>query len=885
MRISRTLPLLAALAAISPAAFAQGPDVRTSGTFVDKSGAEHPWNITASHALIWDRQTYVPVGGTFSPRYFADGQTEENWAKDAAALDTLKKHGVLDIILNPVVSAPDVPVAAWQKLVDYLDANGFRYGISFGQGVKSPLTGLVVKPGTYRFAGAGDGVDPYWNVSDSDSGRYLITDKTGVMIMRNGEARVTNGVASAAVGSQIEAGAIGLFYPRKVFRSSRDGYLPDLWSGFDSYRDRLIAVLGKVKFGPGLRFFLDPLAHPLGIGEEADYLVPDSPAFKLEWEAFLSQTYQGGIEELMTKWGLQDREIRDYRHAAALVPMNSLGRGVPYMWDTSRNKLVACDPTAASTRFWSDLRECRNGAVVYYIKAVSDLLKREVANVPVIFTHTNQPSFFTNRERNGGFDGLGIAAYARGSALITGGADSAYSDAKVSSKNLWLVVTETLDTNSPKKADVGYASEQALSSDLDWLRQIGAKGFYVNGFQVLPEEQYAKFQLLKSPEQIDWLKHYQDKLTREVDIALSKPNTLAYPNCAAGLVHSGPIGRGGVLWVPSPAPGKTMEFAGSYAGYTITLPEGERTVLWSLRGPRETRLLVPDPRVVEVTTPEGAPIAFKPNLKTRTVTVMIPDTPIVIKPGSDDIFPVEATEDALVQLKQLVEQAQAMKLPVDQYRYQYNQSIRYYKASPQTAFVGAAQALNSIAALVQPYAWIESEGSPLHSFSEIIPDSAASGGGYLILNTETNPSEQGYVMQLHFMAPADDQYTVFLSSTPPGPNVSPFAWLVDAGSQASSSADAVPMGQAYLADKMQWLRLGRVTLKKGEHIFTLRVTGRAPATNRYSLGVDCLLVTRGQFTPSGITKPPLGSISNSGDLSPVQDTTHNAPAPAPKKKK
>src|SRR5207248_4012194 len=107
----------------------------------------------------------------------------------------------------------------------------------------------------------------------------------------------------------------------------------------------------------------------------------------------------------------------------------------------------------------------------------------------------------------------------------------------------------------------------------------------VTGFQVLPQEQYASFQLLRAPEQVDWLKNYHDRLAREVDIALSKPNTLAYPACAAGLVHSGPIGRGGVLWVPSAAPGRTMEFARSYVGYTISLPEGDRTVLWSLRGP------------------------------------------------------------------------------------------------------------------------------------------------------------------------------------------------------------------------------------------------------------------------------------------------------------
>ena len=61
--------------------------------------------------------------------------------------------------------------------------------------------------------------------------------------------------------------------------------------------------------------------------------------------------------------------------------MNSNNRGVAYMLDTSRNKMLACDPNTSSTRFWADLRDCRNNAVIYYMKAVSDLLKKEIADV------------------------------------------------------------------------------------------------------------------------------------------------------------------------------------------------------------------------------------------------------------------------------------------------------------------------------------------------------------------------------------------------------------------------------------------------------------------------------------------------------------------------
>src|SRR5439155_171780 len=188
--------------------------------------------------------------------------------------------------------------------------------------------------------------------------------------------------------------------------------------------------------------------------------------------------------------------------------------------------------TADQSRFWADLRQCRNESIVYHMNVIADLLKREVANVPVLYTYTQQGRIFTNTQTSGGFDGLGVSAYGRGSSLVTGGADAAYSQA-----------------------------------------------------------------------------------------AESRKTTLPFPSSAAGLVKSGPLPSGGVWWVPSTAPGRPLEFGFSYAGYTIALPEGDTLVLWSLNGPRETRLLVGDPRSVQVLTPDGRPVEFKSDLKRRTVTL------------------------------------------------------------------------------------------------------------------------------------------------------------------------------------------------------------------------------------------------------------------------
>lgn len=839
------------------AALAQKPE--TSGVYIDSAGARHPWVITKTHALIWDNRTYVPIGGTFTPRYLAEAATEENWQKDTQALAILKARGIQDVLIKPVVSAVDIPPAVWQRLIDYLDSNGFHYGIAFGTGVAMPLTGTVIKPAGYRTAGVMDNMEVTWNLSDAIGGRYVLADPNdATTIVQSGEARVEDGRATMPAVRRVGRGSVALLYPRKRFKLSGEGSLPDLWAGYDSYRDRLLSIFGKVKFGAGLRFFLDPLGPPLAIEGETEYCVPDSPAFRLEWEAFLARKYNS-IDNLMNQWKTASRDVKDFQQAARLIPLWASMRGVAFLMDTASGAQLPIQPEAS--RFWADLRQYRSDSIAEYMNGIADLLKREVANVPVVFTRSHLHRIFTNTNRSGGFDGLGIAAYARGSALVTGGADSAFSQCEEAAKTMWCLVTETLDSASLTGGQIGYSSQQALFRDLDWLRGIGAKGFFVNGFQVLPEAEYPNFQLLRAPEQIDWLKAYADRITGELDLARSLPRTLFFPESAAGLVRAGPIGNGGVWWVPSLAPGRPMRFGSSYAGYTISLPEGEMTVLWSLRGPRETRLLVADPSRVEVSTADGLPIKGKANVKGGMYTVVIDESPVIIRSGGQEIFPVEAVEDAIAQLKALVVRALNAKLPAEQFKFMLQKAETNYRLKePRMAYLIAQSALDGLVGMMQPYTWLEAEQPEAHTFSEAIVNEAASGSMYLLLNTETHPSREGYGVRYKFSVPADDMYTLWVACTPPGPNASPFVWLVDT-EETRSSSEATVVGSPYLTNQFVWMNLGRVPLKAGQHTLTLRVIDRAPASKRYFLAMDALILTRSTFSPNGTARPSLAAMT------------------------
>ena len=102
------------------------------------------------------------------------------------------------------------------------------------------------------------------------------------------------------------------------------------------------------------------------------------------------------------------------------------------------------------------------------------------------------------------------------------------------------------------------------------------------------------------------------------------------------------------------------------------------------------------------------------------------------------------------------------------------------------------------------------------------------------------------------------------------------AWVVDTG-QPHTSSEAAIRDMPYLGDRLIWMRLGLLDLKRGDHTLTLRVTDRAQATNRYYLSMDSLVVTRQPFTPSGTSKPPLAIVAVKGPIQIPADPRDNQP--------
>ena len=485
-----SLCALALLSGLSAVANAQLPGAQTQvittevappravshGDYADRTGTKVHWEINDAHALLWNGTPYLPVGGTFTPRSLASDKPED-WTADQKRLALLKERGVLDILIKPERSITKIPVASLQRLVDYLDTNGFRYGLAFGTGLDTPLTSVVVKPNAYRQEVA-EGVTSQFNVTDSEKAAYFVIDLTDkeYKILRSGTVNVRENVAVVPV--ELPAGisrAVTLLYPTKTPSASKDAVLPDLWNGYDDYRDRLLSVLGSVKFGAGLRFFSDPLAKSLSLVGETDYSVPTSEAFRLEFEAFLSRAY-ASLDDLKAGWDCLDNKSKSFAEIARLVPLWANGRGAPYLFDPVSSQTTHINDTTVS-RWWNDFLQFRTDSIQGYMNAMADALKKQVAEVPVVYTWTQTHPIFLNTDREGGFDGLAVSSRAFDDGILGRVLGPAYSLAEQSSRTMWTVMGgiepgDRLQTSGTSSANLnGLAQPSGVRTGLFFIPQ------------------------------------------------------------------------------------------------------------------------------------------------------------------------------------------------------------------------------------------------------------------------------------------------------------------------------------------------------------------------------------------------------------------------------
>lgn len=841
-----------------------------SGAYKDGNGTVHQWQVDSGHMLTWDGQPYLPAGGVFEPHYWVEDQTPANWDADAAALGALKQNHVLDIYLYAPQGLTHVPPAAVQRTLDYLEQNGFRYGIEIGDRPNDLLTGYIIKPAVLRAIPSTDtsAAIKFGQMTGVQSALYALaslsdSDDNTVNV---GDAVTDDTSALVPVSADAAVDSVVLLYPQQQFGpSTREGHLPDLWQGYDDYRDQLLSFFAKIHLGKGFRFFIDPFTDCIGMNGDVPNLVPTSDGFRLAFQAWLENKYKT-VDDLNRGWGIKQRDLPDFATAARCIPLWKDLRGIPSVYDPDKHASYAVinQPTIVSN-YWDDIDNFKTTSVRGYMNGIADVLKSAVADVPVVFKVASPDKLFVNDQTVGGFDGLGIEAFGHGLDLENKSAASVYAIAEQSATSGWLIASDTDDAKPSTKTTAGYLSNTALSDDWDHLRDGGARGIFAYDLQRLPAADKS-MNLSSMPIQLGWISAYGAGFAQSDGALLTQSiPVLWYP---AWAVRENPgVQRllDGVWWLPSYQTGEVVPLGSKLRAYALDDPDGALPtfVIWSPHNALSQISFTLGKTVHPIIEdPLGNVLKFKD--KAGVLTVPIGDQPIVVKHVNKLPIPLEIVDDAEHEVDHLLDMADEKKVSDEQFRSEFD----YARDSPsltdndeQVKFDRYQRVIVMLEDVLRPYAWIEGEAATRNSFDAIVPDIDASGGAYLALDNSKDPPPldsggSGYSASYDFSVNVSGRYALwFAGSKLDGSAASEFTYAIDDGPfehvrEVPSEGD--PYGKFY------WSELGEVTIDHaGRHKLTIVVDDRRAADGHYNLSIDTLCLTNVVFHPDGPNPPPI----------------------------
>lgn len=835
-----SLLLLTSLAWLTPARAGQ---VMSHGTFQDKDGASHEWSVNAAHTMLWDDKPFVPVGGKFQVQSWSARATEADFQADIAALQLLKESRVTDIYLQPARGGlSSVPPAKIQRLIDYLDKEGFTYGISINDGPTDVLVGYDVRPGKYRQDVPQDGGLIRFPVDTLIGGLYFIVPRNGQDVLKAGEATMVAEGARVTV-EPTPGNAIIYLFPRKAnFNLSSVG-IPNVWDGFDTYRDNLLVQLRQVKFGKGFRFFVDPLPADMQYTDTFNSFLPVGPGFQTEFADWLARKYKS-VDSLQTAWRLNERPLKEFREAAEMVPLWGSGKGVEFLYSPTSG--LAFRVTSTYSEYWRDLNDFKTRSVRDYMNDLATILKKNVANVPVVYRTSGYSPLLANLPANRGFDGIGIAAYGRGADLVTRYAGYTYAQASEAPKTLWLPIVGTADASPEVKNSAGYASRTVLHQDLDWLREIGARGFYVDSVRTVdPTRKF--FDLSAQPEQLKWVADYADVLSAAGVGDLDRvPAAYYYPRAIGIETASVRPLTGGGWWLPSDRPGVPYDFGPSGKAYALAEPEGGITYyLWNPAGRRTIRLKIPKaasaPEAPAIRWSTAAAGVVRKDILTLTIgpdPIRLENYPIIPVPMDAFKELADETDGMLLLLKkQSNMDAGRLDLLLSSLRQRYNPDNPILSITEVLAMRG------QVRNLLRPYVWQEAERTS-HTFDAVTLRYGASGN-YALLVDPRLPGSPTATASFPITVRAAGTYNVWVACSP-NPSLS---FRVNGQPMLDEATAPQKVGASYADGALVWYRYGIATLPQGTH--NIEIRANAPIL------LDAILIIPGDFIPNGATQPPV----------------------------
>jgi hypothetical protein len=864
---------------------------QSQGDYMSGSGAPAHWAIEPSHTLVWNGAPYIPAGGMFQPRCMAsaDADSPANWSADMADLNTLKDHGVTQIVLEagaatgartPITS---VPTATLQKVIDFLNRNGFTYGLDIDGYPASSLDAVVVNPTIYRAPNPESGAPvQFKSIEGLRSAEYFVVSTHDDSVLAHGRADVVgNSDIVVAPSDSIGNDTVVLAYPTRRFDDSgiEGRHCPDFWSDADDVRDNLLLYLGQIKFGPGLRFFLDPIRDDLGYyGAASNGMAPISDDYHRQFEAWLSGRYGGRLSVLERAWGCTDDDLPDITTAARAIPLWYDRKGIQSLYDPETDKLFTVDTAHSVT--WQDIHDFQEFAMQSAMNGLATALKSGVADVPVVY-RWNQAGEATLNRSETGFDGLMVDCPLHGDLLAAQAVGFALSDVEHARRTQWLLTElsppfSTRTGSDSKQSLVGYGSAVTLGGDRSLLTSLGVRGLYVDA---LWSNSPSASKLLQAPvEQLDWLAQQSADLSLDASSLRTQRVPILYYPTDLDLQGAGIQQLAcGAWWLPASFDSKQLDVGSRLDGYTMQTPDGASlNVVYSVSGDTlDTKFRVPDTDKSAKPTcanAVGARVVF--SYRKKQIAVKIGHDPVIIGGLSELPLPDDAMADELTDVQRLIALGKKAGAPVDV----FSQRLYYLQNNPlftQQDAQGTDYSLlrlldSELKLFVSPFIWIEAEAPVSQSFGSIIASSDASGGAYLWLDRSGAPPTGGrYSAKFAFRANTPGDYDIWASLAPSGNDSdaefggSAFNVALDSGT-AMTPDELSPVGAYYgslarsgsaVTGAFAWYRLMTVHIAPGDHTLTFTVTGKARDTAGYTLGIDAICLSRGDFHPDGTQKP------------------------------
>jgi len=786
----------------------------TNGIYQDNNKNYNEWKILDNHSLVWNNKAFNANGVRVSFKSLEEKEVTKLFPEDIATINELYANNIKDIIISNgsqlTLSNPQM----LNEIIKLLDEKDFTYGIDLSEESTYPLKGFVINPSKYRLDGpySDNVIVKMWE--EVDSGIYVVTSKTDGNILEKGAiAKSANGQVIIRLNRNLTSDNVLMVYPHVVYYNNFD-----IWQGYNELRDNILDYFKQVKLGKGFRFFYNPFDTKklTSIADQSSF-VPNSPQFSLLFENYLTNNYfHAG--SLGNTWGVDNSlnssnldTIADY---LKLFPMWNNGRGVAFMYSLVTANEIPVDISFSS--YWTDISNYKYQSIQGYMSSISEILRRSVADVPVIFSTANASQTYTIPYAKGSADGFSFH-YDSSSESINNDMALLYSYAASSPKTTWLVSLND-DDSKPN----------LISSN--FLYGCGYKGFY--------------FDYNKTTD----LSKIKEFINADKDLTNYNPTIIEFP---VSLPIMAQKIDDNTWWYPSPKNFLTKKFSDNI--YAYQLSGSDNVVLFTTGEKTNITVVGASDKESKVVYPKG--LKIKKGIKVfgaNEYTFEISNKPVIVSNlNLKTLFPKQVAENEINRYEKLIKKTTDDKSVAELMKKNLNNIKDVFKNSAYfNAYGMAAENINKYLAVTGCDIWLEVESFKRTSFSKREIINGASGNAALLLDETKDPVLGAYYASTTIDVSYNQSYTMWIASS-----------NEDISSDFSISYDSGPWIKAERSnktpytDQLSWYKSGILNLSAGSHTIDIRVDSINPKTLKYYLALDCILLTQSNYVPKSIVKP------------------------------